>query len=71
MLAPSPPVSPWLRALLVGAAALLLFGALGNLEASAPDEPRYLQISEEVRALDRGPRGLVLLPSTGIQCHDD
>lgn len=61
MLAPSPPVSPWLRALLVGAAALLLFGALGNLEASAPDEPRYLQISEEVRALDRGPRGLVLL----------
>ncbi len=61
MLAPSPPVSPWLRALLVAAAALLLFAELGRLEASAPDEPRYLQISEEVRALEQGPRGLVLL----------
>ncbi|MFI5318866.1 MAG: ArnT family glycosyltransferase [Myxococcota bacterium] len=61
MLAPSPPVSGWLRALLVGAAALLLFAELGRLEASAPDEPRYLQISEEVRALEQGPRGLVLL----------
>lgn len=61
MLAPSPPVSPWLRALLVGAAALLLFAELGRLEASAPDEPRYLQVSEEVRALAQGPRGLLLL----------
>ena len=61
MLAPSPPVSPWLRALRVAAAALLLFARLGQLEASAPDEPRYLQISEEVRALEQGPRGLVLL----------
>jgi 4-amino-4-deoxy-L-arabinose transferase-like glycosyltransferase len=61
MLAPSPPVSPWLRALLVAAAGALLFARLGQLEASAPDEPRYLQISEEVRALEQGPRGLVLL----------
>jgi 4-amino-4-deoxy-L-arabinose transferase-like glycosyltransferase len=61
MLASSPPVSPWLRALLVGAAAFLLFARLGELDASAPDEPRYLQISEEVRALDQGPSGLVLL----------
>ena len=65
MLAPSPPVSPWLRALLVGAAALLFFAKLGALEASAPDEPRYLQISEEVRALEQGPRGLVLLHLNG------
>jgi 4-amino-4-deoxy-L-arabinose transferase-like glycosyltransferase len=61
MLAPSPPVSPWLRALLVAAACVLLFAKLGQLEASAPDEPRYLQISEEVRALEQGWRGLVLL----------
>lgn len=61
MLAPSPPVSRWLRALLVAAAAVLLFARLGQLEASAPDEPRYLQISEEVRALEEGWRGLVLL----------
>jgi 4-amino-4-deoxy-L-arabinose transferase-like glycosyltransferase len=61
MLAPSPPVSPWLRALLVAAAAVLFFTRLGGLDASAPDEPRYLQVSEEVRALERGPRGLVLL----------
>jgi 4-amino-4-deoxy-L-arabinose transferase-like glycosyltransferase len=61
MLAPSPPVSPWLRALLIAAAVVLLFARLGQLEASAPDEPRYLQVSEEVRALEQGPRGLVLL----------
>jgi 4-amino-4-deoxy-L-arabinose transferase-like glycosyltransferase len=61
MLAPSPPVSPWLRAGLVCAAGVLLFARLGQLEASAPDEPRYLQISEEVRALEEGWRGLVLL----------
>ncbi len=65
MLASSPPVSPWLRALFVGAAALLLFAQLGALEASAPDEPRYLQISEEVRALENGPSGLVLLRLNG------
>jgi 4-amino-4-deoxy-L-arabinose transferase-like glycosyltransferase len=65
MLASSPTVSPWLRALLVGASALLLFARLGALEASAPDEPRYLQISEEVRALEHGPRGLVLLHLNG------
>jgi 4-amino-4-deoxy-L-arabinose transferase-like glycosyltransferase len=61
MLSLSPPVSPWLRAALLVAAALLLFAQLGALEASAPDEPRYLQISEELRALEQGPRGLVLL----------
>ena len=65
MLASSPPVSPWLRALFLGAAALLLFTELGALEASAPDEPRYLQISDEVRALENGPRGLVLLHLNG------
>jgi 4-amino-4-deoxy-L-arabinose transferase-like glycosyltransferase len=65
VLASSPPVSPWLRAALVAAAALLLFAQLGALEASAPDEPRYLQISEELRALEQGPRGLVLLHLNG------
>jgi len=65
MLAPSPSVSPWLRALLVAAAAALLFTRLGALEASAPDEPRYLQVSEEVRAFEHGARGLVLLRLNG------
>jgi 4-amino-4-deoxy-L-arabinose transferase-like glycosyltransferase len=58
----SPLVSPWLRALLVSAAAVLLFARLGQLEASAPDEPRYLQISEELRELTQGWRGLVVMP---------
>jgi 4-amino-4-deoxy-L-arabinose transferase-like glycosyltransferase len=50
-----------MRASLVAAAAVLLFTGLDRLEASAPDEPRYLQISEELRSLGQGPRGLVLL----------
>jgi 4-amino-4-deoxy-L-arabinose transferase-like glycosyltransferase len=47
-------------ALLVGAAILLLPG-LGRVDAWAPDEPRYLQVAEEMRSLEHGATGLVLL----------
>ncbi len=54
-----------LRALVLAAAALLLLLRLGNLDLWAPDEPRYAQIAEEVRALERGPSGLFLLSLNG------
>ncbi len=53
------------RWLVVGAAALLLLAGLGNVDAWAPDEPRYLQVSEELRALEHGARGAVLLHLNG------
>ena len=46
-------------------AALLLLPYLGQLDLWAPDEPRYAQISEEIRALEHGPRGLALLHLNG------
>ena len=46
-------------------AALLLLPWLGQLDLWAPDEPRYAQISEEIRALEHGPRGLALLHLNG------
>jgi 4-amino-4-deoxy-L-arabinose transferase-like glycosyltransferase len=57
--------SPWLRAGLIGAAALLLLVGLGWLDASAPDEPRYIQVAEEVRAMENGPGDWVLLHLNG------
>jgi 4-amino-4-deoxy-L-arabinose transferase-like glycosyltransferase len=45
---------------LLGAALLLLAG-LGRVGAWAPDEPRYLQVAEEMRSLRHGAAGLVLL----------
>jgi len=51
------------------AAALLLLARLGALDLWAPDEPRYAQVAEEVRALDDGPAGLVLL-SLNDQVYD-
>ena len=38
---------------------------LGWTDVSAPDEPRYLQVAEEMRALETGPGGLVLLHLNG------
>ncbi len=54
-----------LRRTVVAAAALLLLAGLGNVGAWAPDEPRYLQVAEEVRASPRGPSDWVLLHLNG------
>jgi 4-amino-4-deoxy-L-arabinose transferase-like glycosyltransferase len=53
------------QALVLGGAALLLLVRLGALDLWAPDEPRYAQVAEEVRAFDRGPAGLFLLSLNG------
>ena len=53
------------RALLLGAAALLLLWNLGARDLWAPDEPRYGQVAEELRSLRHGPEGLVLLHLNG------
>ena len=57
--------SPWLRAGLVLTAAVFLLLGLGWLDASAPDEPRYTQVAEEVRAMPNGPGDWVLLHLNG------
>ncbi len=57
--------SPWLRAGVIAAAVLLLFVGLGWIDASAPDEPRYTQVAEEVRAMKNGPADWVLLRLNG------
>ena len=51
-------------ALLVAAAVLLLL-RLGAIGVSAPDEPVYAEMAEEVRAFEHGPTGLVLLYLNG------
>ncbi len=61
----TPPLRPEWPALLVAAALLLYCAGLGQLEASAPDEPRYLQIADELRAHERGPADLLLLRLNG------
>jgi 4-amino-4-deoxy-L-arabinose transferase-like glycosyltransferase len=56
---------PRWRAVVLAAAAVLLLAGLGNLDADAPDEPRALQIAEEMRSGEHGARGLVLLHLNG------
>ena len=56
---------PRLRLAVLGAAALLFFLALGSVDASAPDEPRYLQVAEEMRSGVHGAEGLVVLHLNG------
>jgi len=46
---------------LLGAAALLLLAGLGRIDVNAPDEPRYLEIADELRSLRHGVSGLVVL----------
>jgi 4-amino-4-deoxy-L-arabinose transferase-like glycosyltransferase len=48
-------------AVLLFAAVVLLGTGLGATDLWAPDEPRYGQVAEELRAFERGPAGLVLL----------
>jgi len=49
----------------VAAAALLLLPGLGRVDAWAPDEPRYLQLAEELRARADGLRDVVVLRLDG------
>lgn len=60
-----PQASPRLRAAVIGVAAILLLSGLGSIDASAPDEPRYLQVAEEMRSMEHGPSGLLLLHLNG------
>src|SRR5579871_5667773 len=53
------------RVALLAAAAVLLLLRLGALGVSAPDEPVYTEMAEEVRAFEHGPTGLVLLYLNG------
>ena len=55
----------WAAALLLAGAALLLLARLGAIDFWAPDEPRYGQIAEELRSLEHGPSGLLLLHLNG------
>jgi 4-amino-4-deoxy-L-arabinose transferase-like glycosyltransferase len=43
----------------------MLLTGLGGIDASAPDEPRYLQVAEELRSMEHGAAGLVLLHLNG------
>ena len=56
---------PRWRALVLGAAAVLLLAGLGNLDADSPDEPRALQVAEELRSGEHGATGLVVLHLNG------
>ncbi|MDX1649526.1 MAG: phospholipid carrier-dependent glycosyltransferase [Myxococcota bacterium] len=58
---PEPAASPRLRAAVWVAAAVLLLTGLGATDVNAPDEPRYAQVAEEMRAMEHGLRGLVVL----------
>ncbi|MCX5736979.1 MAG: phospholipid carrier-dependent glycosyltransferase, partial [Proteobacteria bacterium] len=53
--------TPRARALVLVAATLLVFVRLGATDLWPPDEPRYALVAEELRAMDHGPGGLVLL----------
>jgi 4-amino-4-deoxy-L-arabinose transferase-like glycosyltransferase len=56
---------PRLSLAVLAATACLLLPGLGWLDADAPDEPRALQIAEELRSFEHGPKGLVLLHLNG------
>ncbi len=59
------PAGPRLRAAVLAAAALLYLLGLGWVDAAAPDEPRYLQVAEEMRSGVHGIEGLVLMHLNG------
>jgi 4-amino-4-deoxy-L-arabinose transferase-like glycosyltransferase len=54
-----------LRAAVLIGAAVLFLTRLGATDLWAPDEPRYAQIAEEIRAMKEGPEGLILLHLNG------
>jgi 4-amino-4-deoxy-L-arabinose transferase-like glycosyltransferase len=53
------------RGLLAALAALVLLPGLGRLDLWEPDEPRIAQVAEELRSLEHGRAGLVLLHLNG------
>jgi len=57
--------TPRARALVLVAMTLLVFVRLGATDLWPPDEPRYALIAEELRTMEHGPRGLVLLHLQG------
>ena len=56
---------PRLTFAVLAVSAVLLLTGLGWLDADAPDEPRALQVAEELRSFEHGARGLVLLHLNG------
>jgi 4-amino-4-deoxy-L-arabinose transferase-like glycosyltransferase len=56
---------PRSRAVVLLAAAVLLLAGLGRLDADAPDEPRALEIAEELRSGEHGASGWVVLHLNG------
>ncbi|MBW2396338.1 MAG: glycosyltransferase family 39 protein [Deltaproteobacteria bacterium] len=56
---------PRLHAAVLAAALILLCTWLGGVDASAPDEPRYLAVAEEMRSFVHGPEGLVVMHLNG------
>jgi len=59
------PASPWVQALLLAGALLLLCTRLDATGLWAPDEPRYGHVAETLRSLEFGPRGFLLLHLNG------
>ena len=53
--------TPRARQLVLLAATLLVFVRLGAIDLWPPDEPRYALIAEELRSMEHGASGLVLL----------
>jgi 4-amino-4-deoxy-L-arabinose transferase-like glycosyltransferase len=53
--------TPRARALVLIATALLVFVRLGATDLWPPDEPRYALVAEEMRTMEHGASGLVLL----------
>ena len=51
------------RLAVLAAAAVLLLLRLGAIGVSAPDEPVYTEMAEEVRSFEHGPAGLKLVGS--------
>ena len=56
---------PRLSFAVIATTAVLLLTGLGWLDADAPDEPRALQIAEELRSFEHGATGLVVLHLNG------
>lgn len=59
------PASPWVQALLLAGALLLLCTRLDATGLWAPDEPRYGHVAETLRSMEFGPPGLLLLHLNG------
>jgi 4-amino-4-deoxy-L-arabinose transferase-like glycosyltransferase len=57
--------SPRIRSLVLLGAAVVLLTGLGRTDLWLPDEPRYVQIAEEMRSWRHGAAGLVLLHLNG------